>query len=146
MEEQIFPIWAFAAVFGWLALVSGASAIYRKSNGKPIIPRLPQGALFAERFGSSTWANNCLLVSVTADELRVVPFFPFTLGFLPEIYRLDQRVSVRTIRSVELFETSWGNNVLIRYGPDERALKLKLRNPEGLVHALSRLGARIAKR
>ncbi|MCW4461629.1 hypothetical protein OK349_07905 [Sphingomonas sp. BT-65] len=146
MDEQMLPIWAFAAGLGWLVLVSGASVVYRKSNGKPIRPRLPPDALFAERFASSTWANNCLMVSVTSEALEVTPFFPFTLGFLPEIYRLDHRIPVRSIHSVALLDTGWVNNVVIRHGPDERSLKLKLRNPAALVQALSRLGVRALPR
>jgi hypothetical protein len=35
-------------------------------------------------------ARNCMQVQVTATELRIHPHFPFTLGFMPELYDLRQ--------------------------------------------------------
>ncbi|MEG3181032.1 hypothetical protein [Sphingomonas sp. LT1P40] len=138
MDAEPFPIWLFVISWGWVALVIGASIIYRRANGKPIIPRVPKNALFVERKASGTWASNCLIVTVTPEEMVVTPFFPFTLGFLPEVYRMEHRIPLRRIRSVERKRGFLSNNIIVRYdGPDERVVKLRVRDPDKLAAVLA---------
>ncbi|WP_206244053.1 hypothetical protein [Novosphingobium terrae] len=93
-------------ITGWIA----ASAWYRRSRGKPIIPRVPGDAVFHENWCSGrsmrNWltriggARNCLMVYVQGQDLVVTAKFPFNLTFLPEIYGPDVRVPLVTIVSV----------------------------------------------
>lgn len=145
MQGDQFPIWLFALAWGWVALILGASAFYRKANGKPIIPRLPKDALYSERAASGRWANNCLMVALTKDAIGVTPFFPFTLGFLPEVYRLEREILLKHVRRVTVRTSAWGLNVAIDYGPAERTLKLKLRDPDAFANALVGLGVKVIR-
>lgn len=145
MDGEPFPVWLFAMAWGWIALVLGASALYRKTNGKPIIPRLPTNALYAERFASGRWANNALIVAVTKDALGVTPYFPFTLGFLPEIYRLEHHIALKRIRRVTVRASAWNMNVVIDYGPDERTLKLRVRDVDAFGDALAGEGVTVVR-
>lgn len=100
----------FALATGWIALVIAASIVYRRIKGKPIFRRPIEHPLFLEtwrsgrslrslvaRFGG---ARNCLWVAVTGDSLRVGPYFPFNLMFLPEIYGLECTIPGSAVRSV----------------------------------------------
>ncbi|MFL9839471.1 hypothetical protein ABS767_00725 [Sphingomonas sp. ST-64] len=145
MNGEEFPLWMIAGAWGWIVLVVGISALYRKTNGKPIIPRLPSDALYCERRASGRWANNALMVAVTKDTLSVTPYFPFTLGFLPEFYRLEHCIPLKRIRSVTVRPSAWGMNAVIRYGPEERTLKLKLRNADAFANALAGAGVQLIR-
>ena len=131
------PAWFF-----WLALacpILGVllSVLYRRNAGKPLFPKIPADARYAERWGSGPFASNCLLVWITADRLEVVPRFPFNLMFLPEIYRLERSIPISTIRKVERKRFSL-NNVIVTYGDEERRLRLRAGRPDDLVAALER--------
>ncbi len=145
MPEFVLPLL-------WIGGLLIASALYRRGNGKPIIPRTPPDAAFHESWCSGrslrNWltriggARNCLLVYVQKDELVVTPHFPFTLLFLPEIYGLDVRVPLTSVASVDPSETLFGQVVRIAFiegGP--AAIELKLRDRNGLAHHLGRLAA-----
>ena len=86
--------------FLWLALVIAASIFYRRRVGKPIFPRAPANALFAEKRCSGNsrrsiltqigGASNCLLIYVADRTLHIVPQFPFNLMF--EVDPVDRTV------------------------------------------------------
>ena len=136
MDESAFPDWFIWLAIGWVALVVLLSVLMRKASGKPIIPSVPANAIFAERRASGKMASNSLIVAVTPDALIVTPRFPFNLMFLPEIYRLEHTISRSAVRGVARIASRWGNNVTVTYGPHERELGLKLRDPEGFVAAI----------
>ena len=72
----------------------------------PYYPPDPH-ALFVERWASARAGNgpiarlatarNCLQVQLTATELVVTPHFPFTLGFMPELYDYDKRIALDSV-------------------------------------------------
>jgi hypothetical protein len=136
----------------WILCVIGASIVYRRLRGKPLFPRTPEGALFHESAASGNsnrnvftklgGANNCLRVSVLADDLVVVPHFPFNLMFLPEIYGLEHRIRRLDIRSIEEKKTLgiW-KFVEIRFVDEtggDQSLNLRLRDQPGFLKALGR--------
>lgn len=139
MDGDALPIWLFVAGWGWIILALAGSALYRRLHDKPIVPRAPATSLFVEKWASSLWANNCLIVAATRELLLVTPRFPFTLLFLPEIYRLEHRIPIRTIRKVIRRRRTLSNNIIITHGPDERRLRLRLRDPDGLIAVLAKL-------
>ena len=139
MEQDPFPDWFPFFAVGWVASIIALSIVVRRRAGKPIIPRVADGALYAEKWASGPWASNCLLVSVTDDALCVVPRFPFNLMFLPEVYGLERTIPIREIREVKR-SRGFGllNNVAVTYGHEPRKLRLKLRNPQAFVEAVGR--------
>ena len=139
-----------ALPFLWLALVVGASILYRRRAGKPIFPHLPANARFAERGGSGRshrnvltrlgGASRCLLVAVTDERLIVSPFFPFTLMFLPEIYDLEHSSPARAIREVEDRQGMVRRTIFVSFdNPDPRQIALRVRDPDALLAALRAL-------
>jgi len=126
MGDDIF----FLIALLWVAFIIGLSVVYRKNVGKPIFPRIPDNALFAEKRASANFAGNCLLLSVTDQKVWLVPQFPFTLMFLPEIYRLEKEVPVSQISSVDASNSWFGNNLIVSYEDDgPRNLRVRLREP-----------------
>src|SRR5438045_2200882 len=97
-----FAGWWLVFCIGWVLAVWIVSAVVRVGRGRPIFRPRPAGVRFAEgwRSGRSyrnmltrlAGARSCLWVTVTADELLVGPHFPFSLGFLPEVYGLEYRI------------------------------------------------------
>jgi hypothetical protein len=144
MNQSPFPDWFPFAAIAWLLFVIGISIAFRRSKGRPVIPRVPDGAIYNDKWASGRWASNCLLVSVTSDALSVVPKFPFNLMFLPEIYGLERIIPVREIREVRrLRGLGVGNNVAVDYG--EAELRLKVRNPQAFIDALARPSVRVPR-
>jgi hypothetical protein len=135
MDHTGFPAWFFWLAVAWPILGVLLSILYRRRAGKPLFPKVPANARYVERLGSAPFASNCLLVWVTADRLQVVPWFPFNLMFLPEIYRLERSIPISTIREVERRQ-SLLNNVVVTYGDKRRRLRLRVRRPDDLVAAL----------
>ncbi|MDC8753849.1 hypothetical protein OIK40_04240 [Erythrobacter sp. sf7] len=111
-----------------------ASIIYRLKVGKPIYPEIAPDALFAERRAGGPWASNCLLVSVTIEELRIEPAFPFNLMFLPEIWGAEYRVPISEIKSAEL-SRGWLMNTKIGL-KDGKTISLRLKLPDSFLQAL----------
>ena len=131
-------IWFLIAPL-WIALVIGASIIYRKNVGKPIIPELPDNALFAEKRASGPFASNCLMVWVTDRALHLSPQFPFNLVFLPEIYRLEKEVPVWKISKIDTSNSWFGHNMIVTYddgGP--RKFRVRIRQPQAAKDAIER--------
>ncbi|WP_156370089.1 hypothetical protein [Novosphingobium sp. Leaf2] len=137
--DQVSEVLTPFVAFGWIALVVGMSIIYRIRVGKPIYPRIPTDAVFAERWASGPFALNCLLVSVTSDGISVVPKFPFNLMFLSEFYGLERCVPITTIQSVEQTKSLFRNNVLITYGKDRKTLRLRLSKPGQFLTTIRKL-------
>ncbi len=120
----------------WIAVVVLASILYRRYTGKPIYPRLPANAVFAERGASGPFASRCLLVAVTETDLTVVPQFPFNLMFLPEVYRLERTIPLASIKQVDTPKRLLRSNVVVTYGDARRVLRLRLEEPPAFVKAL----------
>ena len=143
---------SFAVALLWLAGVIAASILFRRGRGKPIFPRVPPDAIFAERTASGAsrknlltrigGARNCLMVCVTPERVTIGPWFPFTLLFLPEIYDLDHSIPLSVIRGVRekrllfLFRTL----ALTFELPNgqERTVELYLRRADAFLEALGR--------
>jgi hypothetical protein len=139
MDENPFPDWFLWVAIGWVALIILLSVLARKGSGKPIVPKVPPNAFYADTRASGSMASNSLIVAVTPEALTVIPKFPFNLMFLPEIYRLEHTIPIAAIRDVAVNRNRWGNNVNLSYGPHGRELGLNVRDPEALVAALERL-------
>ena len=140
-------VWWLPLTFAWLAGVITISILIRRRRGRPIFPKTPPDALYAERFGSGRsdddvpgrigGARNCLVIAVTRDELTICPFFPFNLGFLPNMYGLEHRVPRGSIRSVERRPGLLGDRVLIAFETDKaHAVELEVRDARAFVRAL----------
>ena len=129
------PVWFFlaAAAFPIAALL--LSILYRRKAGKPMFPKVPAIARYAERWASTPFASSGLLVWVAEDTLHVVPRFPFNLMFLPEIYHLERTIPFSAIREVERRGFCRGK-VIVTYGDERRRLRLYVRRPADLLAAL----------
>lgn len=130
----------FAAAFAWVVLIYGASIVVRRAKGKPIFPKVPNGAIYADKWASGRWASNCLIVSVTDKAVSVGPKFPFNMGFLPEIYGLERTIPMTSVREVKRLR-SFGlfNNVAVVYDDGvQRELRLKVRKPQAFLDAVGR--------
>ena len=116
---------AFGGAITWIVAVIAVSILYRKSKGKPILPRVPPGARFSRKgisghsyrhfwtqFGG---ARNCLMVAVVGRTLVVSPTFPFNLMFLPEIYDLEHTIPLSRITSAQVKPRLFGQTVDIRF-------------------------------
>ena len=112
----------------WLALVTFASVMYRKRKGKPIFPKIPLDSIYVEKRAGAPWASRCLLVVVTPKLLAITPTFPFTLFFLPEIYRLERAEWLSSIKCVEVRSSLWPLNTIVKL-KDGNAIKLRLKRP-----------------
>lgn len=130
--------WTFWLTTGWLAFVILASILYRVRAGKPIFPKIPADTLFVEKKASGPWVSNGLIVAVTPDQLVVVPRFPGTLMFLPEIYRFERTIPRKAIRRATRTRSLLGINVVVDYGDLGQKLRLKLRDPDAFIAALER--------
>ena len=66
----------------------------------------------------------------------MTPQFPFNLGFLPEVWRLEHRLH-RTSAEVTINRSLVKRYVLLRYKDGRRAdLELRLNHPEAFVTAV----------
>lgn len=142
MDHPDFPPAIWFACIAWVVTVGTVSALVRWRRGKPIRPRVPADALFAQRDASARFASKCLLVWITPDQLCVVPKFPFNLGFLPDIYGLEHAIALGRIQDVGLRESLMGNNVIVRYDGGAKRLGLRLNNPHGFFAVLRDRGVR----
>jgi hypothetical protein len=135
VDQVSAGLWALL-IFGWFA----ASVAYRLVAGKAIFASANGDAVFVERWSSGragagllaklSAGRNCLQVQITPTELIVTPHFPFTLGFLPEIYDFDARVKLQDVQSAVLLGGAFVQavEVIYRNGADESCtLQLLLR-------------------
>ena len=84
-------------------------------------------------------ASGVLVVQVTADELDIHPFPPFNWFFLPEIYGLECRVPLSSVRSAELRKGFFRKAVDVVMTTPERGdekITLYLAYPEEFLSAL----------
>ena len=137
----------FALPIVWIAGWIAGSAIYRKHRGKPLIPRPPANAAFAESWRSGrsldNWltalggARNCLLIYVADGGLTIVPNFPFNLMFLPEFYRLEATAPVAKVVIDEVNDGLFRRSVKlsIRDGKPHR-FEIWLQDPQRFRQAL----------
>ncbi|WP_395327299.1 hypothetical protein WBP06_10660 [Novosphingobium sp. BL-8H] len=141
--------WGFVLSFLWIAAVIIGSALFRRSRGKPLFPKAPENAQFAEkgRSGRSLGglisrvggARNCLLVFVCDDRLIVTPQFPFNLMFLPEIYRLDVDVPIDTVTSITPIGGLFRKALRIEFGQNGvPPVELFVHNEDRFISALGR--------
>lgn len=129
----------------WLLGVIGLSILFRRLRGKPIIPRAPANALFAESWRSgrslSNWlgrvfggARNCLLVYVADGAVTIVPQCPFNLMFLPEVYGLEGRVPLGGA-TCEVKQGVFRTMLWLHFDGQPR-FELHLRNPQAFQRAV----------
>ncbi len=147
MDDQWTP-WILAAPWVWISIILTASIIVRRRQGKPIFPRVPEGAVFSERMASGRadgWralggARNCLMVWIDRDTLTIVPFFPFNLMFLGDVWGLEKTIPRRDVIGVE---RHWGilrETIVVTYRQnlETRRFTLVLRKSEVFVRLLNR--------
>jgi hypothetical protein len=140
----------FAVVFpvAWLAVWVVSSIIYRRMSGKPIFPRVPDSAVFAEAWRSGRslknvltsigGASNCLLVYVADGALTIVPVFPFNLLFLPEVYGLETTVPISDVKVSDV-DGLFGKRLLLTIeGSRKGRFELRLNDRQGFREALER--------
>ena len=140
---------SFGGAIAWIATVVVASILYRRSKGKPIIPRVPIGARFSRKrisgrscrnwFTSLGGARNCLMVAVVGKSLVVSPTFPFNLMFLPETYDLEHNIPLSRITSAQVKPRLFSSLVDIRFTGatgKPRRIVLYMRKGQELVAAL----------
>lgn len=129
----------------WLA----SSVVYRLYFTKPLLATTLPNATFSERWASTRigtglvarlgTARNCIHVQVTATELKIHPHFPFTLGFMPEIYDLDHTIPLEKLRSATILSDGRAKAVEVKYtthGGNDGTAHLLLRDAETFVHAV----------
>jgi hypothetical protein len=135
----------FVGKFAWLC--------YERVRDGIEFPELKAGEfLFHEGMASGSscknwWtrmggANNCLRVTVTADEVWVRTFFPFSL--LAGEMDLEHRIARRAITKAELVPGVFRSWVRLEFRLADgsvRELKLRLRSPEEFLEALRRTKA-----
>ena len=82
-------------------------------------------------------ARNCIQVQVTGSELHLHPHFPFTIGFMPELYGLDLVIPLERISSATITGGNYAQIVEVVYctsGGDQNTIQLLLRNAESFIH------------
>lgn len=130
----------------WIASLITISIVLRRRRGKPIFPRASKAALFSESNASGAsdglrafgGARNCLLVTVERDVLTIVPFFPFNLMFIADIWGLDQTIPRRDVIRLEREGGVFRDKLSVRYRrkSDERSFTLYLRDPAAFERAM----------
>lgn len=122
----------FAVGFLWNAVYVVWRIRKLRRSGKTILARVPEGALFVEKWTSggssrSVWtrlggAANCLRVALTRERLLIRPHCPFIL--FAERFDLDHEVPLADVAGVRL------ENGLIHMELPGRVFVLRLRDPE----------------
>jgi hypothetical protein len=132
-----------------IALWFVASIAWRAFAGKPFFAMRRPNSTFDQRWASGrvgtgllarlSTARNCLHIQVSEGTLHIHPHFPFTLGFLPEIYDLDQAVPLSAIQGAAILGGKRVKAVEVRFRTptgEEETLQLLLKGAEGFVHAV----------
>jgi hypothetical protein len=133
--------------FAWIAGLIAVSVVLRRRQGKPIIPRVSKTALFSEAMVSGRsdglrafgGARNCLFVAVERDALTIVPFFPFNLMMIADIWGLEQTIPRHDVIRVERGAGLFREKVVVRYrrNLDERSFTLYLRDAAAFERAMA---------
>jgi hypothetical protein len=139
LDSDAFAIFAIAWVAGWLLI----SFLVRRAQRKRFFAPTADVYEFSEKWISGrsldTWwsrlggARNCLFVGVGREKLLVQPHFPFVLGFMPEIYHLEQVIPLTRITRITPGRYQLRSVLRLEYSdPDgrRRVLELGLRHPE----------------
>lgn len=110
---------------GLVVLAFVLSVVSRRYRGLPMFASVSPSARFSETWASVRvgtgmvarlgTARNCMHVQVTDDTLELHPHFPFTLGFMPEIYNLDHRIPLDHIRSATVLSHGRLKAVEVKY-------------------------------
>jgi hypothetical protein len=77
-------------------------------------------------------------VQVADSKLHLHPHFPFTLGFMPELYGLDLVVPLERISSATILGGNHAKAVEVAFhtpGGEQETAQLLLRNAESFVRA-----------
>jgi hypothetical protein len=138
---------------GPVALWIGASILYRRLQGKPILFFGVRDATYQQRSASGhsnrSWltklggAHNCLVVAVARGRLIVRPWFPFTLMFLPELYGLEYDVPIENILGVRVYRAFFRSALDVEFRDDfgqTQSVSLYLRDPNMLTSTLRHAG------
>ena len=142
--EVFLVVWLIGVLLVWPPWF-WMSVRSRRMRGEPIIPRPPATASFCERRASGTLrgtfggARNCLMVSITGDQLWVTPTFPFNMIAPHGVMGLEHRIAKADVISLDLRKTWRGHTVTVgfrRLGDRPGLLELKLHDPEGFFAAL----------
>ncbi|SFK22269.1 hypothetical protein [Caulobacter sp. UNC279MFTsu5.1] len=129
----------------WIVGLVTLSIIVRRRQGRPIFPRRPPAALFAEFLASGgpdgmlSGARNCLLVTVERDKLTIVPIFPFNLMFVGDIFGLDIVVPRHAVVRVERRPEMFRERVVVHYRRPHKEdhFVLYLRDPAAFEQAMN---------
>ena len=146
IEDFVEQHAAFIAAFPilWIGAIVTASVIYRRQRGKRIFARTPPDCVFEENRRSGRelgsirvlgGASNALKVCVTRDTLFIMPCFPFSLMFLPEVWGLDHEIKLRRIQTIEERSGLLGRSLVVHLADDKR-IELRLRDPDSFRHAI----------
>ena len=132
----------------FFGVVGPASVLTRLMQGRPIFPKAPQGAVFEEWMASGRAsglhglipARNCLMVTVDADTIRIVPFFPFNLMFAPDIFGLERTIPRPDVIDVKCYGGLIRHTVAITYADSKgpRRFYVDLRKGEVFERLLRR--------
>jgi hypothetical protein len=143
LDERLFlTVWVVGILLTWPPWIWW-SIQSRRRGGYPIIPRLPDDALYGEKHASGRehgkfgGARNCLLVAVTRDEFTVAPRFPFNLIAPRGILGLEYTAPGASVAATQ--HRGWGGTnvrIFLTTGRKEAVLDLKLRRPEAFIEAL----------
>ncbi|HAJ04276.1 MULTISPECIES: hypothetical protein [unclassified Brevundimonas] len=146
VERHAVLIAAFPVL--WIGAIVTASAVFRRQRGKRIFATSPDSCIFEENRTSGRelggiralgGASNALKVCVTRDTLYVMPCFPFSLMFMPEIWGLDHEIKLRRVRTIEERSGLFGRSLVVHLADDKR-IELRLRDPDGFRHAIQSAG------
>jgi hypothetical protein len=145
LGSDAFFALAVVWVGGWLL----ASILVRRARGKVSFAPTSESFRFSEKWASGrsldTWwsklggARNCLFVAVGNDKLSIQPHFPFSLGFLPEIYGLEQEIPLSRVVRVTKRKTLFQSIITVEYFDEIRKLRsfeLRLRNADGFLNVV----------
>jgi len=132
-----------------IAAIEVASAVVRRRTGKPIFYTEPPNCFFSEKWLSGRSSNtiipfvgaaNCLWTTVTFDRIQISPHFPFSLGFLPEFWRLDHFIEPHQLISAEEIR-GFGGLVLLTYqmGKATRKFRISVRRRREFLEAIDQM-------
>lgn len=146
MTDPLSPQATAALLFAGIVLWFAASVVYRLRVGKPLLARPGRTAVFSERWASCrvgtgllarlSTARNCVHVQVDAGALRIHPHFPLTLGFLPELYDMDQVIPLQRITAAQIIGGHWTKAVELKFLPPngkEQTVQLLLKRAEQFI-------------
>lgn len=145
-EDVFLAVWLAGMLLIWPPWI-WFNINSRRTRGEPLIPRPPTGAAFCELRASGRAhgtllgrASNCLLVTITGDELWITPTFPFNLIAPYGLMGLEHRVSRSQVKFVEMGDSLFGASVLIdipRPNAPSRRVELRLMDHKSFLAALS---------